>query len=70
LQRGGSPVPHDRILAASTGDFAVRALADGKTMQLSGVVGGENRLTPLAEAVAPHKPIPSRMLELLASLSH
>jgi 6-phosphofructokinase 1 len=70
LQRGGSPVPIDRIIAASMGDFAVRALIDGQTMQLSGIVGGENRLTPFAEAVAEHKPIPPRMLELLASLSH
>ncbi len=70
LQRGGAPVPIDRILAASMGDFAVRSLIDGHTQQLSGIVGGENRLTPFAEAVAEHKPIPPRMLELLSSLSH
>lgn len=70
LQRGGSPAPLDRILAASMGDYAVRALAEGQTMKLSGIVAGENRLTPFAEAVAEHKPIPSRLLELLSSLSH
>lgn len=70
LQRGGSPEPMDRIIAASMGDFAVRALIDGKTQCLSGIVAGENRLTPFAEAVAEHKPIPPRMFELLASLSH
>lgn len=70
LQRGGSPVPADRIIAASMGDFAVRALAKGETMKLSGIAGGQNCLTPFAEAVAEHKPIPPRMLELLASLSH
>jgi 6-phosphofructokinase 1 len=70
LQRGGSPVPADRIIAASMGDFAVRALAKGETMKLSGIVGGQNCLTPFAETVAEHKPIPPRMIELLASLSH
>jgi 6-phosphofructokinase 1 len=70
LQRGGSPVPIDRILAGSMGDFAVRSLIAGETLQLSGIVGGENCLTPFTEAVAEHKPIPPRMLELLSSLSH
>ena len=70
LQRGGSPEPLDRIFAASMGDFAVRALIDGKTQCLSGIIAGENRLTPFAETVAEHKPIPPRLIELLASLSH
>lgn len=69
LQRGGSPVPMDRIIAASMGDYAVRSLADGQTMALSGIVGGENRLTPMAQAVKGHNEIPARMLELMATLS-
>lgn len=70
LQRGGSPAPMDRIIAASMGDFAVRSLRDGQSLMLSGIIGGENRLTPCAEAIAGHNPIPARMLELLATLSH
>ena len=70
LQRGGCPVPMDRIIAASMGDFAVRGIFDGKTQMLSGIVGGENRLTPFADAIAGHNPIPPRMLELLETLSH
>lgn len=69
LQRGGSPNPFDRIIAANMGDFAVRGLMEDKTLAMSGIIGGENRLTPLADAVAEHKAIPGRMLELLASLS-
>ena len=70
LQRGGSPVPMDRILAASMGDYAVRQIIAGETEMLSGIIGGQNRLTPFAEAVAGHNPIPERMLELLETLSH
>ena len=70
LQRGGSPVPMDRILAASMGDYAVRQIIGGQTQMLSGIVGGQNCLTPFAEAVAGHNPIPDRMLELLETLSH
>jgi 6-phosphofructokinase 1 len=70
LQRGGSPAPMDRILAASMGDFAVRALIAGETMKLSGIIGGENRLTPLGDCIAGHNPIRPRLLELLGTLSH
>jgi 6-phosphofructokinase 1 len=70
LQRGGSPAPLDRILAASMGDFAVRSLSAGETMKLSGIIGGENRLTPLPDCIAGHNPIAPRLLELLATLSH
>jgi len=70
LQRGGSPAPMDRIIAASMGDYAVRSILDGKSLMLSGIVGGENQLTPFADAIAEHNPIPERMLELLATLSH
>ena len=69
LQRGGSPCPADRILGATTGDFAVRSLAVGATGMLSGVVNGQTVLTPLAEVVDDHKPIPAAMLDLLNILS-
>ena len=70
LQRGGCPVPMDRIIAASMGDYAVRAIMEGESLKLSGIVGGENRLTPFDVAVAGHNPIPDRMLDLLETLSH
>ena len=70
LQRGGSPAPMDRILGASMGEFAVRGIIDGQTKMLSGIVGGENRLTPFEEALAGHNEIPQRMLDLLETLSH
>ena len=60
----------DRIIAASMGDYAVRAIMEGESLKLSGIVGGENRLTPFDVAVAGHNPIPDRMLELLETLSH
>ena len=70
LQRGGTPAPMDRIIGASMGDFAVLSIIEGKSEMLSGIVGGENRLTLFADAVAGHNPIPERMLDLLATMSH
>jgi 6-phosphofructokinase 1 len=70
LQRGGSPVPSDRILASRLGDFAARAILDGHTGAMAGEVHGELVLTPLPETYARHRPVPEdfvRLLETLAS---
>jgi 6-phosphofructokinase 1 len=70
LQRGGSPVPADRILASRLGDFAVRALIGGETGAMAGEVGGKLVLTPFPDTYASHKPVPGELLELLKTLAN
>lgn len=70
LQRGGSPVPADRILATQLGDFAVRAIDAGHGGVMAGRVGDQLVLTPLAETFAAHRPVPEPLVELLATMAH
>ena len=49
IQRGGSPVGADRILATKLGAFAVEQLKQGATLMMAGEVNGEARLYPLAK---------------------
>lgn len=69
LQRGGSPVPADRILASRLGDFAVRSLLDGADGVMSGEVHSGLVLTPFAETYCTHKPVPEELVRLLATLA-
>ncbi len=69
LQRGGSPVPADRILASRLGDFAVRAVLEGHSGAMAGSVKGELKLTPFPETYARHKPVPAEYLELLETMA-
>lgn len=49
IQRGGSPVGADRILATKLGAFAVEQLMHGATLVMAGEVNGEACLYPLAK---------------------
>ena len=69
LQRGGSPVPDDRILASRLGNLAVEALVEGETGAMAGQIKGQLVLTPFQEAFSHHKPIPTELIKLLATLS-
>lgn len=69
LQRGGSPVFADRILAARLGDFAVQAILRGETAAMAGEVQGSLVLVPLADTVAEHRPVPPNLIHLLETLS-
>lgn len=69
LQRGGSPVPQDRILAARLGDFAVRAILEGKTGVMAGEVRGELVLTPFEKAYSAHRSVPDDFVRLLETLA-
>lgn len=51
LQRGGSPVSFDRVLAQRFGSAAVRYLAETDKSGLVSQVGGELRLIPLSEVI-------------------
>lgn len=69
LQRGGSPVPQDRILASRLGDFAVHAILQGKSGVMAGEQKGELVLTPLEETFAAHRPVPEAYVKLLETLA-
>lgn len=69
LQRGGSPIFSDRILAARLGDHAVRAILEGETGAMAGEVKGSLVLTPLVDTVAEHRPVPPELIRLLDVLS-
>jgi 6-phosphofructokinase 1 len=64
VQRGGSPMAYDRILATRLGAAAVQALLDGQSGMMVGMVEGKVGLTPLEEAVAFQKELNMEMCEL------
>ena len=65
LQRGGTPMPDDRILGSRLGDFAVQAITEGETGSMAGEVAGQLVLTRFQDTYANHKPVPEELLELL-----
>lgn len=69
LQRGGTPVPEDRILAARLGDFAVEALCNGASGVMAGDIRGELVLTPFEETYVHHKAVPENLLKVLATIA-
>ena len=69
LQRGGSPVPADRILATRLGDFAVRSIIAGHNGVMAGQIGDQTVLTPFAQTYAAHKPIPEELVSLLETMA-
>jgi len=69
LQRGGTPVPDDRILASRLGDFAVQAVTEGETGAMAGEMNHQLVLTPFQDTYATHKPVPEELVKLLATLA-
>ena len=51
IQRGGSPVAVDRLLASRIGDYAVEVLANGGSNRCIGIRNDEIISTPIAEAL-------------------
>lgn len=70
LQRGGAPVPADRILASRLGDFAVQAINQGKTGVMAGEIQGKLVLTPFLETYAKHKAVPEDLLAVLRTMAN
>ncbi len=68
VQRGGSPVPRDRILATELGNFAVSALIHGETGKMAGKIKGEPTLTSFEACIAGHKKVDGERLRLLSIL--
>jgi len=69
IQRGGSPVPADRILGSRLGELAVRSILGGATGVMAGVVNHGDVLTPLVETFAGHHPVPQDLIDLLERLA-
>jgi 6-phosphofructokinase 1 len=69
LQRGGSPVFADRILASRLGDFAVRSVLESHTGAMAGEIGGKLVLTPFEETFSRHNPVPPEFVRLLETLA-
>ena len=64
VQRGGTPTPEDRLLAARLGAYAVDLLKQGVSGVCVGVIDNELRNTPIEEALS-MKNIPSKELHNL-----
>ena len=64
-QRGGSPVPADRILASELGCFAVDSLHNGETGKMAGMIDGKPTLTPLEDCVRGHRQVSPEKPHLL-----
>jgi 6-phosphofructokinase 1 len=69
LQRGGSPVPADRILATELGEFAVRSILEGHTGVMAGRVYRALKLTKFEDTYATHKPVPEELVRLLGTMA-
>ncbi|MDM7861012.1 ATP-dependent 6-phosphofructokinase [Alteromonas sp. ASW11-36] len=68
VQRGGSPVPQDRILASKLGSHAIQAIIDGQTGVMIGECNGEPVAVPLEQTWAQQKPLEPFCVEAMSQL--
>ena len=64
VQRGGNPTANDRVLASRLGYESVRALYEGQSEVMVGVINNELVLTPLEETFGKIKEIDHELVEL------
>lgn len=64
IQRGGSAVSIDRILATELGIAAVNAAIEGKNAIMLGQVNGQINHCPLSEAIKQHKKVDKYLLKI------
>lgn len=69
LQRGGSPSCFDRVLASRLGHAAVKALLDGESKKMVGLVGNEIKLTDLSEVIGNTFRLDESLIEIVHILS-
>ncbi|MFD2166714.1 ATP-dependent 6-phosphofructokinase [Thalassotalea euphylliae] len=62
IQRGGSPVAKDRILATKLGVEAIQAIEDGKTNIMIGEINNEVSFVPLVTAIQHTKNVAENMV--------
>lgn len=64
IQRGGAPTAHDRVLASRLGYEAVKAIHDGLSEVMVGVINHQVKITPLKETFGKIKKINFDLVEL------
>lgn len=69
IQRGGAPIPYDRILASKLGAFAVESLVKGAHLQLAGEINNQPTLTPMEEAISKKKPLDPYIQKIFYALT-
>lgn len=69
VQRGGSPVPADRILGSRFGVAAIDALARGESNVMTALRGEEVVLVPLPEIAGKVKRVPAELLRVARALA-
>ncbi len=69
IQRGGSPSAYDRVLASQLGMEAVKALINGESGIMVGVVNKDIVHVPLRQALKNSKPLSKSLLDLTEILS-
>jgi len=69
VQRGGTPLPSDRILGSRFGVAAVEALRNGHTDVMTALRGDEIELVPLAEIAGKSKQVPTDLIRVANSLA-
>lgn len=68
VQRGGSPVPQDRILASKLGSYAVKAINEGVSGVMVGERNGQAVTIPLVETWSQQKPLEPFCVETMQHL--
>jgi 6-phosphofructokinase 1 len=69
VQRGGSPVPADRILGSRFGVAAIDAVSRGETNVMTALRGEEVVLVPLPEIAGKVKRVPAGLLQVARALA-
>ncbi len=69
VQRGGSPLVFDRLLATRSAATAVDALVAGESGVVAGLVRGRISLIPMTEAIQPCVKVPPELLHLAEVLA-
>jgi len=69
VQRGGTPLPSDRILGSRFGVAAVDALQQGRTNVMTALRGEEVVLVPLEEVAGRAKPVPAELIQVANALA-
>lgn len=69
VQRGGTPSAYDRILASRLGDAAVKALIEGQSGVMIGMMNGKTISTHLEKVLAKERPVDEDMLSLIDTIS-
>ena len=69
VQRGGTPLPSDRILGSRFGVAAVEALRNGHTDVMTALRGEEVVLVPLEEVAGKAKRVPAELIRVANTLA-